>query len=56
MLLELKWDDTAVGALAQITEKHYPKALEAYADNLLLVGINYDRKTKTHSCRIIKSS
>ena len=23
-----------------------------YADRLLLVGINYDRETKTHNCRI----
>ncbi len=29
-----------------------PKALENYNGNLLLVGVNYDEKTKKHSCII----
>ena len=32
--------------------KQYPAKVEQYADNLLLVGINYDKKTKQHACRI----
>lgn len=32
--------------------KAYPAKVQAYADRLLLVGINYDRQTKQHSCKI----
>jgi len=50
MIIELKWDESAKGAIAQIQEKNYPSALESYRDNLLLIGINYDKKTKTYDC------
>lgn len=30
----------------------YAAKVQAYADRLLLVGINYDRQTKQHSCKI----
>ena len=33
-------------------EKEYCQSLEDYLGNLLLVGINYDVKTKEHSCVI----
>ena len=36
----------------QIKRRQYPVKLADYADRLLLVGINYDRETKAHSCRI----
>lgn len=49
----LKKDKDARGAIAQIKEKHYVKALEDYKGNLLLVGINYG-KDKKHSCVIEK--
>lgn len=52
LLIELKWNKTAESAVEQIKEKCYPKSLEDYSGNLLLVGINYDEKTKEHSCRI----
>ncbi len=52
LLVELKWDKTAESAVSQIKEKCYPKALEDYKGNLLLVGISYDEKTKEHQCRI----
>ena len=39
---------------SQIKEKKYPSALEAYTGNILLVGINYDKKTKEHQCKIEK--
>ena len=50
--MELKWDKTARGAITQIKEKEYCRSLEEYHGNLLLVGINYDRKTREHTCRI----
>ena len=54
LLVELKWDKTARGALEQIKEREYCRSLEEYQGNLLLVGINYDVKTKEHSCVIEK--
>ena len=52
LVVELKWDKTAEGALAQIKDKEYCRSLEEYQGNLLLVGINYNKKTKEHVCRI----
>ena len=52
MIVELKWNHEAETAIDQIKEKKYPKGLEKYGDNLLIVGISYDKKTKKHSCRI----
>lgn len=53
-VLELKWDKSAKGAIAQIKENEYAEALKDYHGNLLLAGINYDKKTKKHSCIIEK--
>ena len=54
VIIELKWDQEAIGAIAQIKDRHYVDALKDYKGNLLLVGINYDRKTKKHICIIEK--
>ena len=54
MVVELKCDDSADSALAQIREKHYADSLKEYKGNLLLVGINYDKRTKKHDCMIEK--
>jgi hypothetical protein len=56
MLVELKWNKTADGAIAQIKEKNYPQVFDGFGSDILLVGINYDEKTKKHSCRIEKIS
>lgn len=53
-IIELKWDQSAKGALDQIKEKNYGNSLSDYHGYLLLAGINYDRKTKVHTCRIEK--
>ena len=50
IIIELKWDKNAPGALDQIKEKHYGDALKDYKGNLLLVGINYNKTTKKHEC------
>lgn len=54
LLVELKYDKTASAAIEQIKERKYTKALEGYTGEILLVGINYDKGDKTHSCRIEK--
>ena len=52
LLLELKCNQDADSAITQIRRKEYPAKVQEYADRLLLVGINYDRQTKQHTCRI----
>ena len=54
LILELKWDKTAEGAISQIKNKKYISALKEYKGNILLVGINYEKKSKKHQCRIEK--
>ena len=53
-IVELKWNRDAESAIDQIKEKNYPDSIKEYTDNILLVGISYDRKTKMHECRIEK--
>ena len=53
VVIELKKDRDAQGAIEQIKQKNYVSALADYKGNLLLVGINYD-KDKNHSCVIEK--
>lgn len=48
----LKCNRSARSAIAQIRKKEYTAKVAEYSGELLLVGINYDRKKKTHSCRI----
>lgn len=52
MIIELKWDKSVDTALNQIYENNYPEALSEFKGNILLVGINYDKKSKAHSCKI----
>ena len=52
LLMELKWNKSAKGAIAQIKQKQYAGSLMEYRDKMLLVGINYDKKTRKHSCVI----
>lgn len=54
MIIELKHNKTAETALNQIKDKQYFDSLAHYKGNLLFVGISYDEKEKTHSCRIEK--
>ena len=54
VMIELKWDKSAEGAIQQIKNKEYIDALKDYQGDLLLAGINYDKKTKKHSCIIKK--
>lgn len=52
LVVELKWDKSAEGAIKQIKDRKYMAALEEYKGNVLLVGINYDKRTKEHQCKI----
>ena len=54
IVVELKWDKDVQAAIDQIKERKYVDALKDYKGNLLLVGINYDKKTRKHECKIEK--
>ena len=54
LVVELKWNKDARTAIQQIKEKKYPDTVRQYTGKMLLVGINYDKKTKEHSCIIEK--
>lgn len=51
LIVELKWNQSAEGAIAQIKARRYTDWLEGYTGDILLVGISYDEK-KGHSCII----
>lgn len=52
IVVELKWNQSADTAIAQIREKRYPDSLRDYYGEILLVGISYEKKTKEHTCVI----
>ena len=56
LVIELKWNKSAKGAVAQIKERRYPDALTGYGGDILLVGINYSKNAKDdkrkHTCVI----
>lgn len=52
MVIELKCNKDADTAISQIKRKEYPAKVAEYTGDMLLVGINYDRETKTHTCKI----
>ena len=52
LIIELKFSHSADTAIAQIKRKDYPAKIAEYAGDMLLVGINYDKATKQHTCKI----
>ena len=52
LVVELKWNKSASGAIQQIHDKGYAQGIEGYTGDILLVGINYDKHTKKHDCLI----
>lgn len=54
IIVELKYNQDADTAISQILRKQYPSKVADYSGEMLLVGINYDKKQKTHQCQIVK--
>lgn len=54
LLIELKWNKNVSAAIQQIKDKKYSESLLQYTGDILLVGINYDKKSKKHQCVIEK--
>ena len=54
IILELKVDSTCETALEQIKEKNYIQKAKEHTEEVLLVGICYDKDQKKHHCVIEK--
>ena len=52
LVIELKFNHSADTAIDQIKRKAYPSKISEYTGDILLVGINYDKETKQHTCKI----
>ena len=52
LIVELKWNQSEQKALNQILDKKYTSVLKGYQGDVLLVGINYNEKSKEHGCVI----
>ena len=54
LVVELKWNQKVQTAIQQIKDRKYPSSISDYTGDILLVGINYDKKSKKHLCIIEK--
>lgn len=58
LVIELKWNQSAQGAIEQIKNMRYPEAVKGYGGEILLVGISYSKDApagkRKHQCRIEK--
>ncbi|MBO5535285.1 MAG: AAA family ATPase [Clostridia bacterium] len=59
LVVELKWKESAEGAIAQIQRKKYPESLKNYGSDIVLVGISYDKEARggdrRHTCKIVRA-
>ena len=56
LVIELKFNHSADTAIDQIKRKEYPAKLAEYSGEIMLVGINYNKETKQHTCKIERVS
>ena len=58
LVIELKWNQSAEGAIAQILDRKYPEGLKDHEKEILLVGISYQKDAtpgqRKHTCKIIR--
>ena len=58
LVIELKWNQSADGAISQILNRKYPEFLKDYDGEILLVGISYQKDAapgqRKHNCKIIR--
>ena len=52
LVIELKFNNSGDTAIDQIKRKQYPAKIAEYTGDILLVGVNYDKETKQHTCKI----
>ena len=60
LVIELKWNNSAEGAIEQILDRRYPETVREYGGEILLVGISYSKEApagkRRHTCRIERYS
>lgn len=49
-----KFNKSMDTAITQIKANRYPEVLTDFSGEILLVGINYDKGSKKHTCKIEK--
>ncbi|HAG69489.1 MAG TPA: hypothetical protein DCL38_05900 [Lachnospiraceae bacterium] len=54
MIVELKWNRSARAAIRQVKDKSYEGFLSGYNGEIILVGINYTKKSGRYTCKIEK--
>ena len=52
IVIELKHNKSAVGAIDQIKNKNYPAALKGFSKRIILVGINWSKRKAKHDVKI----
>ena len=52
IVVELKHNKSAVGAIQQIKNKNYPEALKGFSKKIILVGINWSKRKAHHDVKI----
>ena len=52
IVLELKYNRSVKTAIDQIKDNRYTDTLLDYVGDVVLVGVNYDKRTKRHQCSI----
>lgn len=52
IVVELKWNREVGGAITQMRDRNYAAIPEGLCGEVLLVGVTYDTKIKTHVCTI----
>ena len=55
LVVELKYCHSSDSAISQILRRNYPAKVAEYSGEILLVGINYDKATKLHTCSIVRT-
>ena len=56
IVVELKMEGGVDDAMRQIIDRHYADALSAFSGEGLRVGVSYNKKSKAHTCKIVKGS
>ena len=58
IVMELKWNKSAIGAIQQIKDRNYPEKIKPFVNEMILVGVNYDKDApigqRKHICSIEK--
>lgn len=54
IIVELKYNKSTAEGILQIEKRRYPRAFSDQVKEILLVAVNYDKKTKKHQCSIRK--